>query len=144
MLRTRFFLSLVRPGYRSVASPKIREGPKNLGWAKVFDFRRITLFRLGYRLSKHKITICSENFFGEHGPLGSRATPMSGYIYRDASCRGSIACTHFRSFEFWKVINDWLRADWRIQRIHKREGQTEECTWKTESKWFYTKRTRPI
>jgi len=111
MLHTLFFLSLVRPAYRSVASPKNREGPKNLGWAKVFGFRRITLFRLRYRLSKHKITICSENVFGEHGPFGSRVPPMSGYIYRDASCRGSIACTHFRSFEFWKVINDWLRAD---------------------------------
>jgi len=24
-------------------------------------------------------------------------------------------------------------------RIHERKGQTEECTWNTEGKWFYTK-----
>jgi len=23
--------------------------------------------------------------------------------------------------------------------MHKREGQTEDCIWKTEGKWFYTK-----
>ena len=30
----------------------------------MFDFRRITLFCLGYRLYKHKMTICSENWEG--------------------------------------------------------------------------------
>jgi len=51
----------------SVASPKI--GDQKFGGVKIFDFRRITLFCLEYHLSKHKMTICSENF-GENGPLG--------------------------------------------------------------------------
>jgi len=29
----------------------------------MFDFRRITLFCLGYRLTKDKMTICAKNFF---------------------------------------------------------------------------------
>jgi len=42
-------------GASSVTSQKIWEGPKN--WeGKMFDFWRITLFCLGYRLSKHKMT----------------------------------------------------------------------------------------
>jgi len=34
-----------------------RSQPKNFGGAKMFDFRRITLFCLENRLSKHKMTI---------------------------------------------------------------------------------------
>jgi len=46
-----------------------RSQPKNLGgsknWgAKMFDFKRITLFCLEKCLSKHKMTIFSENFGG--------------------------------------------------------------------------------
>jgi len=44
-----------------VASPKIWRGPKKFGRAKMFDFRRMTLFCLEKRLSKHKITIFSKN-----------------------------------------------------------------------------------
>jgi len=52
----------------SVARPKI--------WGvKMFDFRRITLFCLGYRFSKHKITMCAENLEG-NGTLGPLATPI--------------------------------------------------------------------
>jgi len=35
----------------------------------MIDFRRITLFCLGYRLSNHKITVFSRNL-GGHGLLG--------------------------------------------------------------------------
>ena len=49
----------------SAASPKI-------GGCKMFDFRRITLFSLGYRLSKNK---CSKNLVGPW----PRST--HGYIY---------------------------------------------------------------
>jgi len=42
----------------------------------MFDFWRITLFGLEKRFSKHKITIFSKNFGGEHGPF---APP--GYAY---------------------------------------------------------------
>jgi len=41
----------------------------------MFDFKRATVFCLGYRLSKHKITICSKHF-GGHDPLGP-----PGYAY---------------------------------------------------------------
>jgi len=41
----------------------------------MLDFRQITLFCFGYRLLKHKMTICSE-YLGGHGPLG----PL-GYSY---------------------------------------------------------------
>jgi len=40
----------------SVASPKIWEGPKKFGGAKMLDFRQITLFCFGNRLLKHKMT----------------------------------------------------------------------------------------
>jgi len=39
----------------------------------MFDFRRITLFSLEKRLSKHKMTIFSKPFGGHGPPL---ATPM--------------------------------------------------------------------
>jgi len=48
----------------NVASPKIWEGPKISRGAKMLDFRQKTLFCFGYRLLKHKMTICSENFWG--------------------------------------------------------------------------------
>jgi len=52
----------------------------------MFDFRRITLFCLGYRLSKHKMTICSKNL-GGHGTVGpTLATPMT-----DGGVEGRIA-----------------------------------------------------
>ena len=37
--------------------------PKICG-VKIFDFRRITLFRLGYCLSRHKMTIYSKTLWG--------------------------------------------------------------------------------
>jgi len=36
----------------------------------MFDFRRITLFCLEKRLSKHKMAVFSKNFLGGHGPFG--------------------------------------------------------------------------
>jgi len=51
---------------------------KNLGGTKMFGFRRITLFCLEKRLSKHKITIFSKHL-GGMAPL----TPP-GYAYASA------------------------------------------------------------
>ena len=45
-----------------------RSQPKNFGGGEMFDFRRITLFCLENRLSKHKMTIFSKNF-GRYGPF---------------------------------------------------------------------------
>ena len=51
------------------SQPKnLREGKKFWG-AKMFDFRRITLFCLEKRLSKHKVTVCSGNLGGAMVPL---------------------------------------------------------------------------
>jgi len=44
-------------------------GSQNWGRAKMFDFRRITLFCLEKRLSKYKMTMFSKNL-GRHGPSG--------------------------------------------------------------------------
>jgi len=77
-----------------------RSQPKNLGRAKIFvgakmfDFRRITLFFLEKRLSKHKIAIFSKHL-GGHGPF---APP--GYAYEagynciecQLSCWGPLDC----------------------------------------------------
>jgi len=61
--------------------PKKLWGPKKLVGAKVYDFRRITLFCLEKRLLKHKMTIFSKNFRGSHGPFGPPlATPMADFI----------------------------------------------------------------
>ena len=46
----------------------------------MFDFRRITLFCLGYRLSKHKMTICSKNL-GGMAPLAHLAAAMVRRVY---------------------------------------------------------------
>jgi len=47
----------------------------------MFDFRRITLFCFGCRLSKNKMTIFSKNL-GGHVPYTPLATPMArGYIF---------------------------------------------------------------
>jgi len=42
----------------------------------MFDFRRITLFHLEKRLSKHKMTIFSKNFGGAQPLWTPLATPM--------------------------------------------------------------------
>jgi len=60
----------------AVTSPKIWGGQKIWG-AKTFDFRRITLFYLGYRFSKHKIAIYSKNFLGGMPPRPPLATTMA-------------------------------------------------------------------
>jgi len=59
-----------------VASPEIWRVPKNLGMGKMFDSRRITLFCLEKRLSKHKMTIFSKNFVGVWPLWPPLATPM--------------------------------------------------------------------
>jgi len=63
-----------------VASPKIW-GAKNLGWVKMFDFGRITLFCLEKRLSKHKITIFSKTFWGTWPLWLLLAKPMALRIW---------------------------------------------------------------
>ena len=52
-----------------------RSQPKNWG-TKMFDFRRIALFCLEKRLSRHKMTKFSNSFFGGMAPLCPLATPM--------------------------------------------------------------------
>jgi len=49
---------------------------QEFGVAKLFDFRRITLFCLEKRFLKHKMTIRSKNFWGDMVPV---APP--GYSY---------------------------------------------------------------
>jgi len=58
-----------RVDFSGVASPKILGG-QNIWGAKMFDFRRMTLFCLEKRLSKHKMTIFSKNLGWGHGPFG--------------------------------------------------------------------------
>jgi len=53
-----------------------RSQPKNLGGTKMFDFRRMTIFCLEKRLSKHKMTIFSKNLGRGMAPLAPLATPM--------------------------------------------------------------------
>jgi len=52
-------------------------GAKNVGGAKMFDFRRITIFCLEKRVSRHKMTVFSKNL-GGHDPFAPPlTTPMS-------------------------------------------------------------------
>ena len=53
--------------------------------AKMFDFRRITLFYLEKRLSKHKMTIFSKNLVGAMAPL----TPWLRLCFQLRSCKTS-------------------------------------------------------
>jgi len=59
-----------------VASQKFGGGDKQFGGAKMFYFRRITLFCLEKRLSKHKMSMFSKNL-GGMAPLPPLATPMT-------------------------------------------------------------------
>ena len=76
----------------SVASPKI------LG-DKRFVFRRITLFCLGYRLSKHKMAISSKNL---GGPWPARPP---GYTYT-SGCSFRLWCV-ITTFERWSTFQRW-------------------------------------
>jgi len=62
-----------RGTFNGVASPKIWEGSKKLGRAKMLDFRRIALFCLKKRLSKHKMTVFTIN-------VGSTTAPMPPWL----------------------------------------------------------------
>ena len=53
-----------------------RSQPENFRGGKLFDTRRITLFSLQKRLSKHKMTIFSK-YLGGMAPLA----PPPGYAY---------------------------------------------------------------
>jgi len=55
----------------------------------MFDFRRITLFRLEKRLSKHKMTMFSKNFWGAMAPLSPLATPMDMSELRSCAVSGA-------------------------------------------------------
>ena len=57
--------------------------PKNFWGAKVYDFRRITLFCFEKRLYKQKMTLFSKNL-GGHGPFGG--------IRRAAQKGGPVGC----------------------------------------------------
>jgi len=61
--------------FGGLGSPKFFGRAENMG-AKNSDFRRATVFCLGYRLTKHKITRYSENLKGD-GPL---VPPNYAYI----------------------------------------------------------------
>jgi len=71
------WLQTLGSGKQCCSQPKILEG------AKMFDFRRMALFCLGYRLSKHKMTIYAKNF-GWAWPLGPR-----GYTYAGKASFGA-------------------------------------------------------
>jgi len=68
----------------------------------MFDFRRITLFRLEKRFSMHKITIFSKNFGGGMAPL---ATPGYAYVKRYHN-RSNGELNNMRpSIKFYAVVN---------------------------------------
>ena len=77
--------------------------PKIFGAAKIFDFRRATIFSLGYRLSKHIMNRSAETFWGHRAPwlrlwfgqavlnlgkftLGRKCHLPRGYIYWTRNC----------------------------------------------------------
>jgi len=61
------------------SQPKSLGGAKIFGWAKMFDLRRITLFCLEKRLSKHNIAIFSKNLGRAWPRWPSLAMPMPTY-----------------------------------------------------------------
>jgi len=76
------FATVISKQWRS--QPKNWVGRKNFGGAKVFDFRRITLFCLEKRLSKHKMTIFSKNL-GGNGPF---CPPGCAYVSKRCPFHG--------------------------------------------------------
>jgi len=62
----------------------------------MFDIWRITILCLGYRLSKHKMTICSKNIWGGHGPLG--------YAY---GLKNMIFAKEIRQTELFRTGQGW-------------------------------------
>jgi len=75
------WLRLNRLRTSGVTSSEILGGQK-IWVGKMFDFRRITLFCLEKRFSKHKMTVFSKNLVGGHGSFGP-----PGYAYASHWCR---------------------------------------------------------
>jgi len=70
------------------SQPKNLEGAKKFWGAKVLDFRRITLFCLAKRLSKHKMTVFSKHL-GCHGPFRSPWLRLCALV-SDILCDGTL------------------------------------------------------
>ena len=99
-----------------VASPKTWEAPKNFVASKMLDFWRITLFCLEKRLSRHKMTIFSRNFFWGAGawPLWPPLpTPIHEGIYtviklpRNGNCKTKKLIKNNSGFGSWWNGNIW-------------------------------------
>jgi len=85
---------------QQIASPKIWAGVKKLGWGKLFDFRRITLFCLKKRLSKHKMTMFSKNLRGPW-PFGP---PGYAYVHNVNRARPSGLAKYFTTGQKFRTF----------------------------------------
>ena len=82
----------------------------------MFDFRQKALFCLGYRLSKHKMTINSKNF-GGHGPFG----PPLGHAYDPAPTDWARTGLHnIRPARAFSVVRHVPKARPRISNCRSR------------------------
>ena len=95
--------------YKSLHSLSGVASPKTWVGGKMFDFRRITLFCLEKRLSKHKMTIFSKNL-GGHGPFSpplALATPMHTLLLLKILCfrsmQGISSCLLLQSSRQWAL-----------------------------------------
>ena len=107
--------------HSGVASPKIRGGGRNsFGGAKMFDFRRITLFYLEKRLSRHKIIIFSKNLVGAMAHLPS--TPrLRLWLDMGLNLRYSLVLlTQTSNFPYSlkNMSPEWKYFRWRILHFH--------------------------
>jgi len=101
-------LSLVKTGWQQWHSQ-----PRNFWGAKMFDFRRITLFCLETRLSKHKMSIFSKNLEGNDpfGPPWLRlwvATLLCSSPRFDIASRGVRQPVQPHTYAQWLVRDDPL------------------------------------
>jgi len=78
----------------------------------MFDFTRITQFCLGYRLSKHKFTVCSKNWGNSPlGPPGCAYGKGSEYFVFCTETNITIElgyCTDYKTYNK-DIRNDFLR-----------------------------------
>ena len=99
---------------------------------KMFDFTRATVFCLGYRLSKHKMTRYAKNL-GGHGPLATSMVYHTAVLLRSASTENWNRIRPLRSFVSlrWSSFFGWhikglINLKMLVQRFGIRKGISPE------------------
>ena len=105
------------------SQPKNLEGAKKFWGAKVLDFRRITLFCLEKRLSKHKMTVFSKHL-GCWGVMAPFAPPGYACVLWSATFFAMGRCSHIDTK--FRMQQDWALTFQRVFRKFAVQASTRK------------------